>query len=399
MSKSSYSWQGRARDGRLLKGSRRDISAANVRAELQRDGVTPIRVSAMRPSRSQRRAIKPADIAFMVRELATVLRAGLPVVEALDITAESQYQVRIQELLETLSREVAAGNPLSDALRRHPKHFGGLHVSLVAAGERSGRLPDLLANLATWLERRERIRKKMSSALSYPAAVLGIAAVVVGLMLIYVVPEFERMFAGYGAGLPPLTRLVVSLSERLREDGLAWLVAAGSAVLFLAWLRKRLPGLRMLEDRLKLCLPMLGGLFARAALARFMRTLATLLDAGLPAIEALDGAAGACGSRVYESAIRQARDDVETGQSLTRSMAYVQALPPALVRMLGVGEETGRLSEMCRHLAERYEEELQASADRLGALLEPLLMAILGVLIGGLVLAMYLPIFRMGSVI
>ena len=399
MARRSYSWEGRSRDGRLLKGSRRDISAASVRAELRRDGVTLLRVRAARPGRSQRRAIRPADIAFMVRELATVLKAGLPVVQALDITAESQHQARMQDLLETLSQEVAAGNPLSEALSRHPKHFGGLHVSLVAAGERSGRLPDLLANLATWLERRERIRKKISSALSYPLAVLAIAVVVVGLMLIYVVPEFERMFAGYGAGLPPLTRLVVGLSERLREDGLLWLGATGATALALAWLRRRRPGLRLLEDRLKLRLPMLGGLFARAALARFMRTLATLLEAGLPAIEALDGAAGACGNRVYEAAIRLVRDDLETGQSLRRSMAYVQALPPALVRMLGVGEETGRLGEMCRYLAERYEEELKSSADRIGALLEPLLMAILGVLIGGLVLAMYLPIFRMGSVI
>ena len=399
MARSTYSWEGRSRDGRLLKGSRRDISAASVRAELQRDGVTPLKVRAARPGRSRRRAIKPADIAGMVRELATVLTAGLPVVQALDITAESQHQVRIQDLLETLSQEVAAGNPLSEALSRHPKHFGGLHVSLVAAGERSGRLPDLLATLATWLERRERIRRKISSALSYPIAVLGIATVVVALMLIYVVPEFERMFAGYGAGLPPLTRLVVGLSERLREDGLLWLAATGPAALALVWLRQRLPGLRMLEDRLKLRLPVLGGLFARAALARFMRTLATLLEAGLPAVEALDGAAGASGSRTYEAAIRQARDDVATGQSLRRSMAYLDALPPALARMLGVGEETGRLDEMCRHLADRYEEELNTAADRLGALLEPLLMAILGILIGGLVLAMYLPIFRMGSVI
>lgn len=399
MARSTYSWEGRSRDGQLLKGSTRDISAAKVRAQLQRDGVTPVRVRATRPELSRRRAIKPPDIAFMVRELATVLNAGLPVVQALEITAESQHQVRMQDLLETLAQEVASGNALSEALARHPRYFGGLHVSLVAAGERSGRLPDLLANLATWLERRERIRKKISSALSYPLAVLGIAAIVVGLMLVYVVPEFERMFAGYGAGLPPLTRLVVSLSDRLREDGLLWLSATGSSAVALAWLRRRLPGLRMLQDRLKLRLPMLGGLFARAALARFMRTLATLLEAGLPAIEALDGASGACGNRVYQAAIRRVRDDVATGQSLRRSMAYVQALPPAMVRMLGVGEETGRLGEMCRHLANRYEEELKSSADRMGALLEPLLMAILGVLIGGLVLSMYLPIFRMGSVI
>lgn len=399
MSRRSYAWEGRSRDGRLLKGLKRDGSAANVRAELQRDGVTPIRVRPARPRRSQRRAIRPADIAFMVRELATVLKAGLPVVQALEITAESQQQIPMQDLLETLSREVAAGNALSEALSRHPRHFGALHTSLVAAGERSGRLPDLLVNLANWLERRERIRRKISSALSYPAAVLGIAAVVMALMLIYVVPEFERMFAGYGAGLPPLTRAVVSLSESLRENGLLWLAVTVLAGLALAWLRKRRTGMRLAEDRLKLRLPMIGRLFARAALARFMRTLATLLEAGLPAIEALDGAAGACGNRVYEAAIRQARDDVATGQSLKRSMAYLQGLPPALVRMLGVGEETGRLSEMCLHLANRYEDELNSSADRLGALLEPLLMALLGVLIGGLVLAMYLPIFRMGSVI
>ena len=399
MTRSTYAWEGRASDGRLLKGLRRDISSANVRAELQRGGVTPLRVRAARPTRSQRRRIRPVDIAGMVRELATVLTAGLPIVQALEITAESQQQFRMQDLLDTLSQDVAAGNSLSEALGRHPKYFGALHVSLVLAGERSGRLPELLANLATWLERREQIRKRISSALSYPAAVLGIAAVVVGLMLIYVVPEFERMFAGYGAGLPPLTRFVVSLSERLREDALLWLAITGSAALFAAWLRTRLPGLRMHEDQLKLRLPILGGLFARAALARFIRTLATLLDAGLPAIEALDGAAGACGNRVYQAAIGHARDEVATGQSLRRSLAYLHTLPPELVRMLGVGEETGRLSEMCRHLADRYEEELKTSAERLGALLEPLLMAILGILIGGLVLAMYLPIFRMGSVI
>ena len=394
-----YYWEGRSREGRLLRGSRREVSAAKVRADLQRDGVTPLKVRLKRLRRSQRRAIKPADVAFMTRELATVLEAGLPVVQALLITAESQHQARMQDVLEALSREVAAGGALSEALRRHPKYFGGLHVSLVAAGERSGRLSELLASLASWLERRERIRKKISSSLSYPLAVLGIAVVVVGLMLIYVVPEFERMFSGYGAELPPLTRLVVGLSESLRNDGLVWLGALAGAAGALGWARSRLPAARDLEDRVKLSLPMLGSLFARAALARFMRTLATLLEAGLPAIEALDGAAGACENRIYESAIRQVRDDVATGQGLRRAMSYLEALPPTLVQMIGVGEETGRLSEMCSHLADRYDDELQTAADRLGALLEPLLMAILGVLIGGLVLAMYLPIFRMGSVI
>ncbi len=394
-----YSWEGRSRDGRLLRGSRREASAAKVRADLQRDGITPLKVRLKRLRRSQRRAIKPADVAFMTRELATVLEAGLPVVQALQITAESQHQARMQDVLEALSREVAAGSSLSEALRRHPKYFGGLHVSLVAAGESSGRLSELLASLASWLERREKIRKKVSSSLSYPLAVLGIAVVVVGLMLIYVVPEFERMFSGYGAELPPLTRIVVGLSESLRNDGMAWLGALAGVAGALWWARRRLPAVRDLEDRVKLRLPMLGSLFARAALARFMRTLATLLEAGLPAIEALDGAAGACGNRIYEAAIRQVRDDVATGQGLRRAMSYLEALPPTLVQMIGVGEETGRLSEMCSHLADRYDDELQTAADRLGALLEPLLMAILGVLIGGLVLAMYLPIFRMGSVI
>lgn len=399
MAARGYYWEGRARDGRRLKGLRREVSAAKIRSDLQRDGISPLKVRPKRLRRSQRRAIKPADVAFMVRELATVLEAGLPVVQALDITAESQHQARMQDVLESLSREVAAGSSLSEALKRHPKYFGGLHISLVAAGERSGRLGELLASLATWLERRERIRKKISSALSYPAAVLGIAVVVVSLMLIYVVPEFERMFAGYGAELPPLTRLIVNLSQGLREDGLTWLIVLIIGAGVLTWTRRRLPGGRNFEDRLKLALPLLGSLFARAALARFMRTLATLLAAGLPAIEALDAAAGSCGNRVYESAIRQARDDVATGQGLRRAMTYLEALPPALVQMVGVGEETGRLSEMCSHLADRYDEALQTAADRLGALLEPLLMAILGILIGGLVLAMYLPIFRMGSVI
>jgi len=399
MALKGYQWEGRLRDGRLLKGMRRDSSATRVRAELQRDGITPIRVRPRRLRRSQRRAIKPADVAFMVRELATVLEAGLPVVQALDITAESQHLARMQELLEALSREVAAGAALSEAMKHHGRHFGSLHLSLVAAGEGSGRLPELLANLATWLERRERIRRKISSALSYPLAVVGIAVVVVGLMLVYVVPEFERMFAGYGAELPPLTRFVVGLSDSLRESGPAWAVAAAAGTGALIWTRRRMRGARYLEDRLKLRLPFIGGLFARAAIARFMRTLATLLEAGLPAVEALDAAAGACGNRVYEAAIRRTREEVAAGQGLRRAMTYLAILPPALGRMMGVGEETGRLGEMCAHLAERYDEELQTAADRMGALLEPLLMTILGVLIGGLVLAMYLPIFGMGSVI
>ena len=399
MALNGYRWEGRSRDGRLLKGTRRDSSAAKVRAALQRDGITPLSVRARRLGHSQRRGIRPADTAFMVRELATVLHAGLPVVQALDITAESQQLARLQELLEALSREVAAGAALSEAMKRHPRHFGSLHTSLVAAGESSGRLPELLASLATWLERRERIRKKITSALTYPLAVLGIAVVVVGLMLVYVVPEFERMFAGYGAELPPLTRAVVGLSESLRSGGPAWAVSAAAGLGGLAWARRRMRAARYLEDRLKLRLPFLGTLFARAALARFMRTLATLLDAGLPAVEALDAAAGACGNRVYEAAIRRTREEVASGQGLRSAMAYLTALPPALARMMGVGEETGRLGEMCAHLADRYDEELQTAADRMGALLEPLLMAILGVLIGGLVLAMYLPIFGMGSVI
>ncbi len=394
-----YQWEGRSRDGRLLKGMRRESSAAKLRAELQRDGITPLRVRVRRLPRSQRRGIKPADVAFMVRELATVLEAGLPVVQALDITAESQHLARMQELLEALSREVAAGAALSEAMKRHGKHFGSLHVSLVAAGEGSGRLPELLASLATWLERRERIRKKIASALSYPLAVLGIAVVVVSLMLVYVVPEFERMFAGYGAELPPVTRFVVGLSDNLRDSGPAWAGAATAAMGALSWARRRITGARYLEDHLKLRLPFIGALFARAAMARFTRTLATLLKAGLPAVEALDAAAGACGNRVYEAVIRRTGEEVAAGHGLRRAMAYLTILPPALVRMMGVGEETGRLGEMCAHLAERYDEELQTAADRVGALLEPLLMTILGLLIGGLVLAMYLPIFGMGSVI
>lgn len=399
MASRGYYWEGRTRDGRKLKGTRRNSSAAGLRGELQRDGITPLKVRVKRLSRSQRRAIKPADVAFMVRELATVLEAGLPVVQALDITGEGQQQARMQDLLQALSLEVSAGSSLSEALKRHPKHFGSLHVSLVAAGEQSGRLPNLLASLATWLERREAIRKKISSALSYPLAVLAIAVVVVGLMLIHVVPEFQRMFSGYGAELPPLTNLVVRLSESLRGNGLTWLgsLVFGAAVLY--WIRRRLEQVRHLEDRLKLRLPLLGSLLEKAALARFMRTLATLLDAGLPAVEALGAAAGACGNRLFETQIRQARDDVATGLGLRRAMTCLEALPPTLVQMVGVGEATGRLGEMCLHLADRYDEELQTAADRLGALLEPLLMAILGVLIGGLVLAMYLPIFRMGSVI
>lgn len=399
MALKGYRWEGRSRDGRLLKGMRRDSNAARVRAVLQRDGITPLRVQERRLRRSQRRAVRPSDMAFMARELATVLKAGLPVVQALDITAESQHLARMQELLEALSGDVAAGAALSEAMKRHGRHFGSLHVSLVAAGEGSGRLPELLANLATWLERSERIRRKMSSALSYPLAVLGIAVVVVGLMLIYVVPEFERMFAGYGAELPPLTQAVVGLSDGLRENGAGWAAAAFAGTGALAWARRRMPAAGDLEDRLKLRLPFIGGLFAHAALARFMRTLATLLEAGLPAIEALDAAAGACGNRVYEAVIRRAREEVAAGQSLGRAMTYLTVLPPALTRMMGVGEETGRLGEMCAHLAERYDEELQTAADRMGALLEPLLMTILGVLIGGLVMAMYLPIFGMGSVI
>ncbi len=399
MAARGYYWEGRTRDGRRLKGTRRNTSAAALRAELQRDGITPLKVRVKRLRRSQLRAIKPADVAFMVRELATVLEAGLPVVQALDITGEGQQQARMQDLLEALSREVSAGSSLSEALQRHPRYFGRLHVSLVAAGERSGRLPGLLTSLATWLERREAIRKKVSSALSYPLAVLAIAVVVVGLMLIHVVPEFERMFSGYGAELPPLTNLVVRLSESLRGNGLTWLgsLAFGAAALY--WIRRRFGQVRHLEDRLKLRLPLLGSLLEKAALARFMRTLATLLDAGLPAVEALGAAAGACGNRLFETQIRQARDDVATGLGLRRAMTCLEALPPTLVQMVGVGEATGRLGEMCLHLADRYDEELQTAADRLGALLEPLLMAILGVLIGGLVLAMYLPIFRMGSVI
>ncbi|WP_446830390.1 type II secretion system F family protein [Candidatus Foliamicus sp.] len=394
-----YQWEGRSRDGRLLKGAQRSGSAAQVRASLQRDGVTPLRIRAKRLARGQRRPVKPADMAAMIRELATVLEAGLPVVQALEITAEGQNLARLQELLEALSRDVAAGSALSEAMQRQRKHFDSMHVSLVAAGESSGRLPELLASLAIWLERRERIRRKIASALSYPLAVLGIAVVVVGLMLVYVVPEFERMFASYGAALPPLTRFVVAMSEGARGSGLAWAIAAGAVIGALAWARKRIRGARGLEDRLKLRLPFIRGIVARAALARFMRTLATLLQAGLPAVEALNAAAGACGNRVYEQAMKRAGEELAAGQGLRAAMAYIAALPPGLARMMGVGEETGRLGEMCTHLADRYDEELQSAADRMGALLEPLLMTILGILIGGLVLAMYLPIFGMGSVI
>jgi len=394
-----FTWEGMDKKGNRVKGKSLAPDEAALRADLRRQGIAASRI------RKQSQAFKaggkptPADIAVFSRQLATMLAAGIPLVQAFEIVGNGHEKPAMQKLILDIKQDVEGGTSLHESLAKHPLYFDDLYINLVEAGEQAGALENLLDKIATYKEKTEALKKKVKKALFYPAAVLVVAIIVTAILLIFVIPQFESLFKGFGADLPAFTQFVIDLSKFVQAQGIWILIVAGGAGYAFIYFKKRSRKMREFLDRLALKLPIIGPILNKAAIARFARTLATMFAAGVPLVEALESVAGATGNIVYENAVMKMKDEVATGQRLQRAMENTGLFPNMVIQMIAVGEESGSLDEMSGKVATFYEAEVDNAVDAMSSLLEPLIMAILGVLVGGLVIAMYLPIFKMGAVV
>ena len=400
VSNTPFLWEGTDRKGNKVKGKSLASDEAQVRAELRRQGVVPSKIRKQSPGLFKGSAkITTGDIAIFSRQLATMLAAGIPLVQSFEIVGNGHENAAMQKLILSIKADVEGGSALAEALAKHPLYFDDLFVNLVEAGEQAGALETLLDKIATYKEKTEAIKKKIKKALTYPAAVLVVAFVVTLILLIFVIPSFEDLFKGFGADLPAFTRMVIDISQFVRDQGWYLGIMVGAAVYAFLYFKKRSRAMRHFLDRTALKTPIIGPILQKASIARYARTLSTMFAAGVPLVEALESVAGATGNIVYEQAVLQMKDEVATGQRLQQSMENTDLFPNMVIQMIAVGEESGSLDEMSAKVADFYEEDVDNAVDNLSSLLEPMIMAILGVLVGGLVVAMYLPIFKMGSVI
>ncbi len=400
MSKVPFVWEGTDRRGNKIKGKSMAANEAAVRADLRRQGVVPSRIKKQRSSLfGGGGSITPGDISIFMRQLATMLAAGIPLVQSFEIVGNGHENAAMQKLILAVKADVEGGSALAEAMAKHPLYFDDLVVNLVDAGEQAGALETLLDKIATYKEKTEALKKKIKKALTYPAAVLVVAFVVTAILLIFVIPAFEDLFAGFGADLPTFTRMVIDLSVFVRAQGIIIAILIGGAISAFMYFKKRSRKMRHFLDRMLLKTPVIGPILQKASIARYARTLSTMFSAGVPLVEALESVAGATGNIVYEVGVLQMRDEVSTGQRLQQAMENTGLFPNMVNQMIAVGEESGSLDDMSSKVADFYEEDVDNAVDNLSSLLEPMIMAILGVLVGGLVVAMYLPIFKMGAVI
>ena len=393
-----FHWEGTDKRGNRVKGKTVAVSETAVRTELRRQGVLATRIRKQRRSMSEGK-VTPADIAIFSRQLATMMQAGVPLVQAFEIIGSGHEKPAMQKLVLSVKSSVEGGTSLAESLAKHPLYFDDLFVNLVEAGEQAGALETLLDKIANYKEKTEAIKKKIKKALFYPAAVLVVAIVVTAVLLIFVIPQFESLFKGFGADLPGFTRMIINLSLFVRTKGIILLVLIAGVFWAFFFFKKRSRAMRQWLDRMILKLPIIGVILTKAAIARYARTLSTMFSAGVPLVEALESVAGATGNIVYEMAVLRMRDEVSTGQRLFRSMEATELFPNMVIQMIAIGEESGALDQMAAKVADFYEAEVDNAVDALSSLLEPMIMAILGILVGGLVVAMYLPIFKMASVV
>jgi len=395
-----FVWEGTDRKGKKIKGKSMAANEAAVRADLRRQGVVPSRIKKQSQGLfSGSGTITPADIAIFMRQLSTMLAAGIPLVQSFEIVGSGHENAAMQKLIMSVKADVEGGSALAESLAKHPLYFDDLVINLVEAGEQAGALESLLDKIATYKEKTEALKKKIKKALTYPAAVLVVAFVVTTILLIFVIPAFEDLFKGFGADLPTFTRKVISLSIFVREKGFYLAALIGGSIFTFMYFKKRSKKMRHFLDRMMLKAPIIGPILEKAAIARYSRTLATMFAAGVPLVEALESVAGATGNIVYEVGVLEMRDEVSTGLRLQQAMENTDLFPNMVIQMIAVGEESGSLDDMSSTVADFYEEDVDNAVDNLSGLLEPLIMSILGVLVGGLVVAMYLPIFKMGAVI
>ncbi|WP_431067210.1 type II secretion system F family protein [Methylotuvimicrobium sp.] len=396
-----FIWDGKDKSGKRTKG---DISAKSetiARSELRKMGVRVISVKKKpKPLFGTRvKAITPGDIAIFSRQLATMLEAGVPLVQSFDIIGRGHENPSMQKMLLDIKADIEGGDTLAEALKRRPIYFDELFCNLVESGEQAGVLETLLDKIATYKEKTESLKKKIKKALTYPIAVLVVAFVVTAILLIFVVPVFEELFQGFGADLPAFTKMVINLSEWMQEW---WWIMVGSIVAIVYtfnYFHKRSRPFNHFLDRTLLKIPVVGLILNKSAIARFSRTLSTMSAAGVPLVEALESVAGACGNIIYADAVLKMREDVATGQRLQFAMQQTVLFPHMVIQMVAIGEESGSIDTMLSKVADFYEEEVDNLVDNLSSLMEPLIMSVLGVLVGGLIVAMYLPIFKMGAAV
>jgi type IV pilus assembly protein PilC len=393
-----YVWEGKDKRGNKVRGKSLAANEAALRADLRRQGVAPTRVKSQ-SGRAGGGKPNPMDIAVFSRQLATMMSAGIPMVQAFEIVGNGHEKPSMQKLILDIKANIEGGSTLHESLAKFPLYFDDLFVNLVEAGEQAGALESLLDKIATYKEKTEALKKKIKKALFYPTAVLAVAIIVSAVLLIFVIPQFESLFKGFGADLPAFTQMVVNLSRWVTKSGWQLVIIVGAAVYGFMYFHKRSRNMRRFLDRAFLKFPIIGPILVKAAIARFTRTLATMFTAGVPLVEAMQSVAGATGNIVYEEASLRIKDEVATGQRLQRAMENTGLFPNMVIQMIAVGEESGSLDTMSGKVAEFYEAEVDNAVDSMSSLMEPLIMAVLGVLVGGMVIAMYLPIFKLGSVV
>ena len=392
-----FSWEGKDRSGKLVKGEMRASGENIVIATLRRQGITNPKVK--KQSRGGGKRITDQDITFFSRQLATMMKAGVPLLQSFDIVAKGHSNPSVTRLLLDIKTEVETGSSLAQAFRKYPLYFDNLFCNLVAAGEQAGILDTLLDRLATYKEKILAIKSKIKKALFYPISILIVAFIVTAVIMIFVIPQFEQLFASFGADLPAPTQVVMRMSKIFTSYWYIIFGGGGGAIWFFFNTWRRSEKMQFFMDRMILKVPVFGDLIRKATIARWTRTLSTMFAAGVPLVEALDSVAGASGNRVYYNATKKIQQEVSTGSSLTVSMQNSQVFPNMVLQMCSIGEESGSLDGMLSKVADFFEREVDDAVDALSSLMEPMIMVVLGTVIGGLVIAMYLPIFKMGQAV
>lgn len=397
----TFVWNGKNRKGQTVKGEMSASSVVEAKAILRRKGISANKIKkAPKPLFGfGGPKIEAEDICVVSRQIATMLSAGVTLIQTIDMIAEGSPKPPMRKMLNEIGNEVKAGNPLSNSLRKHPDHFDDLYCDLVKTGEQSGALENIYDRIATYKEKAEALKSKIKKAMFYPVAVLVVAFIVTTVLLVFVVPQFEEIFAGFGAELPGFTQFVLSISRFVQDYGPVIAVAAAIGVFMFRRAYKSSQKLRDSLDAKILKVPVIGDILIKASIARFTRTLSTTFAAGVPLMEALESAAGAAGNAVYRDAIRYIKTEVAGGEQMNVAMRTTSVFPDMVTQMIAIGEESGSVDDMLGKIATIYEREVDDMVDGLTALLEPLIMAVLGVVIGGLIVAMYLPIFQMGMVV
>ena len=396
----SYIWEGKDRRGNKSKGELTGSNLALVKAQLRKQGIIPDKVKKKpKPLFGGSKKITPFDIAMLTRQLATMMKAGVPLVQSFDIVTDGLENKGLQDLVMAIRNDISSGTSFAGALRKHPKHFDDLYCNLVDSGEKAGALEKMLDRIATYLEKTELLKKKVKKAMTYPIAVVVVAIVVTAILLVKVVPQFESLFQGFGAELPVFTQMVVRLSEWMQTWWFVVLLGIVGTIFLFKEANRRSQKFSDFVDKYVLKLPVVGEILDKSAVAKFGRVLSTTFAAGVPLVDALDSVAGATGNAVYRDAIQRIKNDVSSGTQLQASMREQDIFPVMAVQLTAIGEESGNLDEMLEKVAEHYEGVVDDMVDNLTALMEPMIMSVLGVLVGGLIIAMYLPIFQMGQVV